>query len=328
MASEKYKVVTTDRRFSSYKEEESVLSAVGASFEIYDCRTKEELIDAVHDADGVILNLNLFDKEVLGSMEKCKVISRYGIGLDNIDIEAATEKGIWISNVPEYGAEEDVADQAVAHLFGCIRKVPYKDKRIKSGAWNVHDEQPCYRIKGKNLGIIGYGRIGRSFHKKLSGFGFGKVLIFDPYVKPDEVKIDNCPNCQVTDFETLMKEADHISIHALATEETKHMINADALNLAKKTLILVNTSRGALIDEKALADWLAKNPGAYAGLDVFEEEPLPEDSPLLKLDNIILSDHAGFYSEESLVELKTKAAQNVAEVLKGNKPLYPVNNPS
>jgi len=328
MSSEKYKVVTTDKRFSSYKEEEDVLSTVPASFEIYNCQTKEELIDAVKDADGIILNLNLFDKEVLGSMEKCKVISRYGIGLDNIDIEAATEAGIWISNVPEYGAEEDVADQAVAHLFGCIRKVPYKDKRIKSGAWNVQDEQPCYRIKGKNLGIIGYGRIGRSFHKKLSGFSFGKVLIFDPYVKPEEVKIENCDNCQVVDFETLMKESDYISIHALATEETRHMINQGALNLAKKTLILVNTSRGALIDEKALAEWLTQNPGACAGLDVFEQEPLPKDSPLLKLDNIILSDHAGFYSEESLVELKTKAAKNVAEVLKGNKPLYPVNNPS
>jgi D-3-phosphoglycerate dehydrogenase len=319
----RYNVVIADNRFRSYDEERGVLDEVDAAITVFNGQDRKELEEAVREADGVLVNLYVVDKALIRLMKRCQIICRYGVGYDNVDVDAATKAGIWVARVPDFGAEE-VADQALALLFGCIRKIGYKDRRIRKGAWNLINDQPCYRTRGKVLGILGYGLIGRTFHRKVAGIGFSKILICDPYIDPSYIiQQTGAPVTQ----ETLFKESDYISIHVPLTAETRHLINEKALKQMKGEVILVNTSRGSVIDEKALCNALEKKVINSAGLDVFETEPPEEKSPLRRLDNVILSDHTGYYSEESLVELKTKAARNVAEVLKGGKPIYPLNQP-
>ena len=318
----KFKVAVTDGIFSSYQEEQKVLAEVDCAVEIYKLSSEEEAIETLKDVDGILLNLLQISAKVIKSMKKCRIISRYGIGFDNVDIEAATNAGIWVANVPDY-AFEDVSDHALALLLAAVRKIAYKDRLIRKGSWNLHGRQKCYRIKDKILGLIGYGSIAQALHRKISGFGLAKVLVYDPFIDREYIRDSGGVPC---DLDTLLKESDYVSIHAPLTKGTRRMIGAKQISLMKTEAILVNTSRGPLINEKALASALKDKRIAYAGLDVFEEEPLPKDSSLRKTDNIVLSDHTAWYTEESIVELKTKAAQNISEVLKGEKPVYPLNN--
>ena len=319
-----YRVLVTDDRYGSYEEEESVLKEIGAVVEVHNLGDESETARVLQDADAILLNLHPLPGSVIRQLGKCRVISRYGVGYDNVDVDAATAAGIWVARVPDY-CLEDVSDQALALLMGCVRKVAFKDRRIREGGWDLHKEQSSYRIAGRTLGLVGYGSIARTLHRKVSGLGLARVLAFDPYVERKEIED---AGAEAVSLRTLLKTADFISVHAPLNKETRGLIGARELAQMKKGSILINTSRGPLLDEKAVADALAAGRIAYAGLDVFENEPLPEDSPLRKLDNVILSDHAGWYSEESVAELKTKAAQNVLEVLKGGPPLYPVNHPS
>lgn len=319
-----FKVVVTDDRYGSYAEETAVLKEIGASIEVYNLGNETETARVLRDADGILVNLHSLPASVIQELQKCRVISRYGVGYDNVSVEAATAKGIWVARVPDY-CLEDVSDQALALLLGCVRKVAFKDRRIREGAWNLHREQPSYRITGKTLGLVGYGAIARTLHRKLSGFGLGRVLVFDPYLDPKKIEENGAES---VNLRALLKNSDYVSVHTPLNDETRGLIGSRELSLMKRTSILVNTSRGPLLEEKAVAEALADGKIAAAGLDVFETEPLPADSPLRQLDNVILSDHAGWYSEESVAELKTKAAQNVLEVLKGGKPIYPVNHPT
>jgi len=238
-----------------------------------------------------------------------------------VDVEAATRKGIWVTFVPDYCFEE-VADHALALLLCCIRKIGYKDRMVRQGRWNTHRDQPCYRVEGKTLGILGYGNAAHTLLRKVSGLGFGRVLMCDPYVRASTIK---AAGAVPVDLPVLMAESDYISVHVTLTPETRHMIGREQLALVKPGAILVNTARGPVLDENALAEALASGRLGGAGLDVFEKEPLPAESPLRNLDTVVFTDHAGWYSEESMGELKTKAARNVAAVLAGGPPLYPVN---
>ena len=319
-----FKVIVTDDRYGSYEEEKTVLKEIGASVEVHNLGNEGQTIEVLRDADGILVNLHPLPATVIQELQKCRVISRYGVGYDNVSVETATAKGIWVARVPDY-CLEDVSDQALALLLGCVRKVAFKDRRIREGAWNLHREQPSYRITGKTLGLIGYGAIARTLHRKISGFGLGRVLVFDPYLDPKKIEENGAESATLR---SLLKNSDYISVHAPLNDGTQGLIGSRELSLMKKTAILINTSRGPLLEEKAVAEALANGKIAAAGLDVFEAEPLPTESPLRQLDNVILSDHTGWYSEESVTELKTKAAQNVLAVLNGGKPIYPVNHPS
>ncbi len=316
-----FKVIVTDDRFKSYKEEEDVLKEIDAEVEVHNLETEQEAIKVLRSADALLVNLYPLKGKAIKKLSQCRVISRYGVGYDNVDVEAATSAGIWVARVPDYSFE-DVSDQALALLLGCIRKIPYKDRRIREGGWNLKDEQPVHRIKGRTLGLIGYGAIGKTFHKKISGLGLARVLVYDPIIEHNIIRE---AGAEPVDFDTLLKESDYISIHVPLNDETRGMIGEKEIFRMKRDAILINTSRGQVLREKALYNALKEGRINSAGLDVFEKEPLPGDSPLRTLDNVILSDHTGFYSEESIVELKTKAARNVLEVLKGGKPIYPVN---
>jgi len=318
----RFTVVIADNRYASYHEEEEVLREVDASVVIFSSSSAEEARAAFAAADAILVNLFPMTADIIEGLQKCRVISRYGVGYDNVDVETATRKGIWVARVPDY-CFEDVADHALALLLSCVRKIPYKDRMVREGRWNLHKDQPCYRMEGRTLGILGYGNSGRCFHRKVFGFGFARVLVCDPNVRASVIRAAGAVPAPLS---TLLEEADYITLHIPLNPETRHLIGARELARMKRGTILVNTSRGPVLDERALAESLRDGHLAGAGLDVFEEEPLPRGSLLRTLDNVIFTDHAGWYSEESVVELKTKAAQNVAAVLAGGAPAYPVNS--
>ncbi len=317
----RHRVIALDDRFGSYGEETEVLAAVDA--EIVNVRTPIEQADAqvVAEAEGVLLNLFRLDAAGLARLKRCRVISRYGVGYDNVDVEAATRAGIWVANVQHY-AKEDVSDHALALLLSCVRRVTERDRAVRSGEWNTTTRLKGARLAGKVLGLVGYGDIARCLHRKVSGFALARVLVSDPYVDDATVR---AAGAEPATLERLLAESDFVSVHAPLLPATRGMIGAPQLAAMKKSAILVNTSRGPLVDERALARALRDGVIWCAGLDVFEQEPLPEDSPLRGLANIVLTDHVGWYSDESIVELKRGAARNVAEVLQGRPPVYPIN---
>lgn len=316
-----YKVVVTDDRYKNYDEEKKVLDKIGAELVIADCKTKEEVVEVCRDADGILCNLAPMPAEVIEKLDKCKIISRYGVGYDNVDVKACTEKGIYLTNVPDYCAEE-VSDQALALLMGCARKIAKRDAQVRKGMWNIGSSDPIYRIAGKTFSFLGFGMIGKCLFRKIQGLGFSRIMIYDPYLDENTIKSFGA---EKVSFETALREADFISLHMPLNEKTKSTLNKEAFSLMKKTAIIVNTSRGLLIDEEALIDALKQGKINCAGLDVHVKEPLNIDSPLMKLDNCILTDHVGWYSEESMDELKRKAAENVRDVLLGKEPKYKIN---
>ncbi|RKX69686.1 MAG: C-terminal binding protein [Spirochaetes bacterium] len=317
----KYKVAVTDDRYESYKEENEVLSELGITVEVHNFTNAEEAKAVLKDADAVLVNLFPLTKDIIDSMESCRVIVRYGVGYDNVDVDAATAKGIWMSRVPDYSLE-DVSDHALALLLSSVRKIAYKDRQVRSGKWNLHKDWPAFRIAGKTLGLVGFGAISRVLYRKVAGLGLDKVLIYDPYVPAADIKkLGGTP----AGLNEVVSQSDFISIHAPLTKETEGIIGSKEFAAMKENCILVNTSRGPLINEEALYQALKSGRIAAAGIDVFNSEPLIASSPLRSLENITLTDHAGWYSEESIVELKTKVARNVLSVLKGGKPVYPVN---
>jgi D-3-phosphoglycerate dehydrogenase / 2-oxoglutarate reductase len=317
----RFTVVIADDRYASYREEEEVLRGVGAEIRIFRSGSPEEARQAFAPADGILVNLYPMTAELIESLHGCRVISRYGVGYDNVDVEAATRRRIWVTFVPDY-CFEDVSDHALALLLGCARSIPYKDRKVREGRWNLHRDRPCNRIQGTTLGLVGYGAAARCMHRKVMGLGFARVLVYDPYERISAIK---AAGGEPVDLGALLQRSDFVSLHVPLTGETRHMIGEAQLAVMKRSAMLINTSRGPVIDEPAVARALAEGRLAAAGLDVFEKEPIPRDSLLLTLDNVILTDHAGWYSEESEVELKTKAARNVAAVLAGGRPAYPVN---
>jgi D-3-phosphoglycerate dehydrogenase len=317
----KYKVLIADSRYPAYDEERAVLEKIDAEIVIESSDCEEKLIKAVADVDGLIVNLASITTKVVSAMNKCKCVSRYGVGYDNVDTIPLKEKGIFLANVPDY-CQEDVSDHALALLMDCVRKVSRKDRLVRNGKWNLTDTQPVYRICGKTFGFVGYGGIARCLHRKLKGCNFSKILITDPFVTPQAAEQ---ADVHLVDLDTLCAHADFISLHAPLVQSTKGMIGSKQFDLMKQTAVLINTSRGPLIDTKALVKALKDEKIACAGLDVFETEPLQVTSELKTLENVTLTDHAGWYSVESMAELKTKAAQNIVETLIHGRPKYIVN---
>jgi D-3-phosphoglycerate dehydrogenase / 2-oxoglutarate reductase len=313
-----FKVVIADSRYPAYDEEKAVLEPIGA--EVVVERSDDETVIAglVRDADALIVNLAPVTAAVVAAMTRCRCVSRYGVGYDNVDVKALRERGIYLANVPGF-CSEDVSDHAFALFMDCVRKISRKDRHVRRGEWNLTGLQPVHRIAGRTFGFVGYGAIAQIFHRKLSGFQLGRVLVADP-VLTDEAAARS--GVERVDLETLLRESDYISLHAPVLPSTRGMIGAAQLAAMKSGAILINTARGPLVDEDALAEALRNETIACAGLDVYNKEPLDADSPLLSLDNVTLTDHAGWHSEESMVELKTMAAQNVAETLLHGKPRF------
>jgi D-3-phosphoglycerate dehydrogenase len=238
--------------------------------------------------------------------------------VDSVDLKAATDLGIIVANVPDYCMDE-VASQTVAMILTLTRKTTFFDRKVKSGEWDFHLGIPIYRIKGKTLGLVGCGKIGLEVARRISAFGV-KVITFDPYLEKAPEGIE------LKDFDTVLKESDFISIHCPLNDSTRHLIGEKEFKKMEKKPLLINTSRGPIVDERALLQALGEGLLSGAGLDVLEKEPPDSQSPLLKMENVVLSPHVGFYSVESISELKRRTAKNVSEVLMGKRPSSVVNH--
>ncbi len=313
-------VVITDSGYKSYEIEREVLAPLNVNLVIQQCQTEDDVIALARDADGVIVRLQPFTDKVMSSLPKCRVVGRYGVGVDNIDVKAATRHGIAVGNVCDYAVNE-VAEQALALLLSCARKVTGHDKLIRAGAWDIGQKDPIHRIHGRTLGLIGLGRIPQMLVRKVAGFEFD-VLACDPFISEEDA---SKLGVRLVDLDTLLAESDYISVHAPLNEKTRHMINESALRKMKPTAILINTARGPVVDIQALYRALKEGWINSAGIDVHEQEPVPKDYCLFELENVVISDHAGWYSEESIMDLQRGAAEAVLAVLKGGWPKFLVN---
>jgi D-3-phosphoglycerate dehydrogenase len=317
MEKNKFKVVITDCDHGSIEEEKREFGRIGAELTLAQVKEEEDLIRVCKDADGLLNQYALLTRKVLEKLLKCKVIGRYGVGIDSVDLKAATDLGIIVANVPDYCVDE-VADQALSMILALIRKTVFFDQKVKSDQWDFRQGRPIHRIKGKTLGLIGSGRIGLEVAKRISAFGV-RVITFDPYLQKTPEGIE------LMDFDTVLKESDFITIHCPLNESTRHLLGEKEFQKMQKKPILVNTSRGPIIDEKALIQALAEGRVSGAGLDVLEKEPPDPQNPLLKMENVIIAPHISFYSEESISELKRRTAENVSAALLGKWPRSVVN---
>ena len=282
-------------------------------------RKAEEFIPEVRLADGVIAQYAPLNAEVIAAMTCCKVIARYGIAVDTIDLAAARAKHITVCNVPFYCLDE-VSNHALALIFALHRKILIGDRLLRDNRYKLQHIQPIPRLADLTIGLVGFGSIPRLLAKKIK-YIFARVIVYDPFVHRDELASHGV---EAVGLEQLFHESDFISIHATSNPKTRHMVNRKLLSLMKPSAYIVNTSRGALIEEPALIDILHERRIAGAGLDVFETEPLPADSPLRQMDNVILTLHYAWYSEGAIRELKETAAMEVVRVLRGEEPHHEV----
>ncbi|MEY9867640.1 D-3-phosphoglycerate dehydrogenase [Peribacillus sp. B2I2] len=314
-----FKILLTDYEFEHLKYEEDVFRESGLDFDFIkaQCKTEEEVIELAKDADAILNQYAPVSRRVIASLENAKIISRYGVGVNTIDLDAAKEKGITVANVPDYGMEE-VSNHALALLLSWSRKVTLLNNEVKRGNWDFKVAVPIHRFNEQTVGVLGFGRIPRRFIEKVKPLGF-KTAAYDPFVSSAEMA---AVGVQKMDLDEIIREADYLSVHVPLIDDTFHLINEERLKQMKRNAVIINTARGPIIDETALSDALEKGVIAGAALDVTENEPVRIDSPLLTMDNVIITPHSAWYSEEAMVELRQKAARNIVQVLKGEKTPY------
>jgi len=302
------KIVITDCDHGSIEEERAVFSKFGADLDLAQIADEEEIVARCHDADGLITQYAPLTRRVLEGLPHCRVVSHYGVGVDTIDLQAATELGIIVANVPAYCVDE-VSDHTLAVFLSWVRKVILLDRSIRSGTWDFRVAIPIHRLNGMTYGIVGCGRIGQGVARRVSAFGL-KVIGYDPY-------LTKAQGIQLGPFETVLAESDFISIHCPLTESSHHLFGRDQFQRMGRRPLVMNLSRGAVVDEAALIEALERGWISGAALDVLEREPPDAKNPLMGRDDVILTPHIGFYSEESKSELKRRAAENVTSVLIG-----------
>ena len=313
-------IAVTDSVFPTLDPAKAALARLNPTYRMSKSVNADDIVAVAKDADAVLVTYAKLTREVLTQFTRCKAIGRFGLGVDNIDLPTAKEKGIAVNYVPDYCIRE-VSDHAMALLLSLIRKVPLSNKLVQSGRWEMPAVVPIRRIEGTVLGLIGFGHIPRLVAPKAQAFGI-KVIAHDPFAKPEIFK---AANVESVDLDTLFKTSDYVSVHAPLLPVTRGMMNASAFAKMKKGAYIVNTARGPLIDEPALIAALDSGQIGGAGLDVVAAEPLAKDLPLLGRDNVIISPHTAFYSIEALNELQTKCATDVARVLSGEKAVYPIS---
>jgi D-3-phosphoglycerate dehydrogenase len=312
-------VAVTDSVFPSLDPAKAALARVDPELRMAKSASADDILAVAREADAILVTYAKLPGDLLRQLERCKVIGRFGLGVDNIDLPAAKEMGITVTYVPDYCLQE-VSDHAMALLLALARKIPLSNTLVQAGRWEMPAVVPIYRLEGRVLGLIGFGNIPRKLVPKAKAFGL-RVIVHDPFVAPDVV---TSLGAESVGFDELLQQSDFISVHAPLTPQTRGLLNAEAFGKMKKGVAIVNTARGPLIDEQALLQALDSGQVGAAALDVLPVEPPPKDFPLLGRDNVILSPHTGFYSVDALNELQTKCASDVARVLLGEKPVYPV----
>jgi D-3-phosphoglycerate dehydrogenase len=313
-------IVITDNLFPHCDQEKEVLASLDCDLKILHSPGREELYNACHQARAILINMIEADRDFINNMPECRIISRYGVGYDNVDVAAATEKGIWVGTVPDYCYEE-VAEHTTALLLALSRDILSRDRAVRTGQWRTKPMAKLAPLRGSTLGILGYGRTGHAFHHQIRGFGFSRILLNSRNLQDG----DQIGGAQVVSFEELLRESDYLSLHIPLDEETNHLFNRKTLFAMKKGARLINTARGAIIDESALYEALESGHLGGAAVDVLEQEPPLPDNPLLKLENMVFTDHDAYYSEHSIATLKRKTAENVLACLTVGRPVFAVN---
>jgi D-3-phosphoglycerate dehydrogenase len=312
-------VVITDYVWESLYVERKILGDL-ADLVALKTKSPEEFLAEAGDCDAL---LNTYagpiTAEVMASMPKCRIIARYGIGVDTIELEAATRAGIIVTNNPTYCIDE-VAEHAMALLLACARKVAFYDRSVRAGRWEVPPGKPIYRLSCCTLGLVGFGNIARQVAVRAAAFGM-RVLFFDPFVKGGEFKVPG----EKSELDELLRDSDFVSVHPPLTPQTRKMFNDEAFSRMKRSAFLINCARGPIIDTDALVRALDSKKIAGCALDTTDPEPLPDRHPLRARDNVIVNPHVAWYSEQAMVGLQAGAPGEVRRVLSGQWPVNVVN---
>jgi D-3-phosphoglycerate dehydrogenase len=314
-------VVVADHVFPSLDTERELLEAAGHELRFEaNARRPADVIRAAAGADAVLLCYAPMTAEVIGALPECRIIARYGVGVDTVDVEAATRQGILVSNVPDYCVDE-VSDHTLALALALLRGVTRFDRAVREGRWSPWDAGPLDRLRGRAFGVVGFGRIGRAVAARAGAFGF-RLFATDAYLPADVIR---AAGVEPRSLDDLLAEADVVSLHLPLTAESRHLIGADQLARMRPGAILVNTARGPLVDGAALEAALAASRLGGAALDVIETEPPAAGAALVHRPDVVVTPHAAFYSEESLAELRRKTVEQVVAALGGDTPPYAVN---
>jgi len=314
----KFKVVLTDNIFPDLIMEREILAKVDA--ELVEVTESANVGPECEDADAVINTYEQVPAEMIEKMQKCQIIIRNGIGVNTIDVDACNKKGIMVANVPTYCLDE-VATHAITLMLASARKVTLLNDSVKSGVWDVKKATPVYSLQNKTLGLVGFGKIPRLVKEKSVPFGMN-VIIYDPYVTAEQAAEAGVRKVEIDE---LIKESDFISIHCPLTPETRGMFDKAAFKNMKKTAYIINTARGPVINEPDLIEALQNGEIAGAGLDVLMSDKVDKSNPLLAMENVIITPHAAWYSEESIVTRRRQTVESVVSVLEGGEPLSLLN---
>lgn len=323
----KPKVVITDYDFDDVDIERGILEAAGAEVVTPQAKSEEDLLEHARDCAAMINQYAYIGAKTISAMQQCRVIARYGVGTDIVDVGAATEKDILVTNVRNYCTEE-VADHAISLWLAQARGLFPYNRATHEGVWHWQSASPLYRLRGQTMGIVSFGMIGQAIARRAQAFGVD-VVVFDPYLENEDIRAHDA--CKVSKAE-LLERSDVVMMQVPMTPDTHHFLGEDEFRAMKRNAFVVCTGRGPTIDNKALYKALSEGWIAGASLDDPEEEPAkrknwsPADNPLFSLPNVIVTPHAAYYSEQSIRAARTIAAQEVARVLSQQAPLYPVNN--
>lgn len=316
---QKFHVLITDAYHKNFQVETKILSPIGAKVHISYCKNEQDLLKFNPNMDALLVSYIYISEKIIEHFSNCRAIVKYGVGVDNIDLKAATKHKILVANVPDYCSEE-VSTHTMALLLALSRKIITFDRSVKKGKWNPLIADPIYHLKGKTLGIVGFGKNGQSLAKKIRPFKVN-IIASDPLVSS---AIMAKYGVKKVNQETIFQQSHYISLHCPLNESTYHLINHKTIDMMRDGVFLINTSRGAIIDQAALYSALKKGKIAGAALDVLENEP-PKANEILKMDKVIYTPHVAWYSEESEVLLRKKAALEVKRVLQGKKPINLIN---
>jgi D-3-phosphoglycerate dehydrogenase len=313
-------ILVTDHVFPNLDPERSILDGIGILRQVGTV-SDVELMNMARDADAILNCYRPLSAELLGAMKNCRIIARYGIGVDTVPLQVATSLGIQVTNVPDYCIEE-VADHSLALILAFTRGIVRGLDQTRAGGWDVTSLRPIHRQRGRTLGLVGFGRIARALADRGKALGYD-IVAFDPHLSDEAFR---AAGARPVDLDTLFRDSDVISLHAPLTPETRHMVDAQRLATMRQGSILVSTARGGLVDYEAVVAALRAGTLGGAGLDVLETEPpAPGSTSIAGVPNLIVTPHLAFYSEQALIELQRKAALQVRAVLEGRHPDYPVN---
>ena len=312
-------IAVTDSPFPSLDPAKAALERIDAELRIAKSASAEDILAVARDADAILVTYAKLTGDLLRQLRQCRAIGRFGLGVDNIDIAAARERGIAVTYVPDYCMHE-VSDHAMGLTLALLRKITQSNALVQAGRWEIAPVVPIHRLAGRVLGLVGFGNIPRTLAPKAKAFGL-RVVAHDPYVAPQVLA---AAQVEGVSFDRLLEISDIVSIHAPLMPATRGLFNAEVLQKMKRGALLINTARGPLVDEAALVAALDSGHLGGAALDVVAAEPLAKESKLIGRDNVILTPHTAFYSVEALEELQTKCASDVARVLSGEPPVYPV----